>query len=48
MKLYLYSGPEPSAEEMLEAAQMRIAQLEAALEQKAPFTWLHDETRQYC
>ena len=37
---YLYSGPEPSAVEMLEAAQMRIAQLEAALEQKAPFTWL--------
>lgn len=25
---------------MLEAAQMRIGQLEAALEQKAPFTWL--------
>ena len=37
---YLYSDPEPSAVEMLEAAQMRIAQLEAALEQKAPFTWL--------
>ena len=37
---YLYSGPEPSAVEILEAAQMRIAQLEAALEQKAPFTWL--------
>ena len=33
---YLYSGPEPSAVEMLEAAQIRIAQLE----QKAPFTWL--------
>ena len=31
---YLYSGPEPSAVEMLEAAQMRIAQLEAALEQR--------------
>ena len=37
---YLYSGPEPSAVEMIEAAQMRTAQLEAALEQKAPFTWL--------
>ena len=32
---YLYSGSEPSAVEMLEDAQMRIAQLEAALEQKA-------------
>ena len=37
---YLYSGPDPSAVEMLEAAQVRIAQLEATLEQKAPFRWL--------
>ena len=37
---YLSSGPQPSTEEMLEAAQMRIVQLEAALQQKAPFRWL--------
>lgn len=37
---YLSSGPQPSNEEMLEAAQMRIVQLEAALQQKAPFRWL--------
>ena len=29
---YLYSGPEATAEEMLEAAQQRIRELEAALE----------------
>jgi len=28
---YLYSGPEATAEEMLEAAQQRIKELEAAL-----------------
>ncbi|KAK3735919.1 hypothetical protein QZH41_009149, partial [Actinostola sp. cb2023] len=37
---YLYSGPETSAEEMLEAAQRRIRELEAALEKTSPYVWL--------
>ncbi|XP_044183296.1 uncharacterized protein LOC122963951 [Acropora millepora] len=36
---YQSSGSQPSNEEMLETAQMRIVQLEAALQQKAPFRW---------